>query len=77
MIVAATPGFCDMAGFDRGDVIGRTSFELDMWADREQRARMLAELKDGGAVRDFDGDLRTSTGKLVRCRISAQLIGHG
>ena len=77
MIVAATPGFCAMSGFDRGDVIGRTSVELGMWADREQRAGMLAELDQAGAVRDFDGDLRTKTGKLVRCRITAQLIGHG
>jgi PAS domain S-box-containing protein len=76
MIVAATPGFCDMSGFDRAEVIGQTSVELEMWADSEQRARMLAELAQSGAVRDFDGDLRTKTGTLVRCRITAQQIGH-
>jgi PAS domain S-box-containing protein len=77
MIVAATPGFCALSGFDRGDVIGRTSVDLDMWVDHDRRGQMLAELGDAGAVRDFDGDLRTRAGRLVRCRISAQLIEHG
>jgi PAS domain S-box-containing protein len=76
MIVAATPGFCDMSGFDRTEVIGHTSVELDMWADPEQRAGMLADLTQAGAVRDLDGDLRTKAGELVRCRITAQRIGH-
>jgi PAS domain S-box-containing protein len=76
MIVGVTPGFCAMAGFDPGDVIGRTSVELDMWVDRDRRAQMLAELEIAGTVRDFEGDLRTQAGKLVRCRISAQLIEH-
>jgi PAS domain S-box-containing protein len=77
MIVAATPGFCKMAGFERAQVIGRTSVDLGLWADPKQRAQMLERLFEEGAVTDFDGGLRTCDGKVLRCRISAQTIDVG
>src|SRR5439155_17948526 len=77
MIVAATPGFCEMAGFERRQVIGRTSVDLELWADPIQRMQMLERLAENGAVTDFDGGLRTCSGKVLRCRISAQTIDAG
>ena len=65
MIVAATPGFCAMAGFERAQVIGRTSLELDLWADPIQRAQVLERLAEEGALTDFDGGLRTRGGKVL------------
>ena len=77
MIVAATPGFCEMAGFERRQVIGRTSVDLELWADPMQRMQMLERLAENGAVTDFDGGLRTCSGKVLRCRISGQTIDVG
>ncbi len=76
MIVGATPGFCALAGYGREQVVGRTSADLGLWADPAHRTRMLELLTETGAVTDLDAGLRTATGKVVRCRISAQTIDH-
>jgi PAS domain S-box-containing protein len=57
-------------------VIGRTSADLGLWADPVQRARMLELLAEAGVVTDFDAELRTAGGPVLRCRISAQTIDH-
>jgi PAS domain S-box-containing protein len=74
MILAATPGFCEMSGYDHQQVTGRSSVDLDLWADPDQRAQMLERLAEAGSVTDFDGGLRRRTGEVLRCRISAQAI---
>jgi len=74
MILAATPGFCEMSGYDHRQVVGRTSADLDLWADPVQRTQMMERLAEAGAVTDFDGGLRRRTGEVLRCRISAQTV---
>jgi PAS domain S-box-containing protein len=74
MILAATPGFCEMSGYDHQQVIGQSSVDLDLWADPTQRTQMLVRLAEAGSVTDFDGGLRRRTGEVLRCRISAQAI---
>ena len=65
MILAATPGFCEMSGYDH---------HLDLWADPVKRTQMLERLAEDGSVTDFDGGLRRRSGEVLSCRISAQAI---
>ena len=43
-------GFCRLTGYRLEDVVGRSVFELSIWADEEQRSALLAELLEQGRV---------------------------
>ena len=56
MIVDVNVGFEDMTGWKRSDAIGRTSLEINFWADSTQRTQMVEDLKSGQDVlnREFN-----------------------
>ncbi|MBA1194832.1 MAG: diguanylate cyclase/phosphodiesterase with [Pseudomonas sp.] len=43
-------GFCRLTGYRLEDVMGRSVFELSIWADEQQRTALLAELLEQGRV---------------------------
>jgi diguanylate cyclase (GGDEF)-like protein/PAS domain S-box-containing protein len=57
-------GYLDATGYRREELIGHTSVELGLWADREDRARVLAQLRDGQPVRGIDIRVRTRSGAI-------------
>ncbi|MBF0251545.1 MAG: diguanylate cyclase [Alphaproteobacteria bacterium] len=60
--------------YERDDVIGASAFELDLWADANERARILAEHAARGRVRDMEARLRARDGTVVECLISTEPI---
>jgi PAS domain-containing protein len=40
-------GFCRLTGYSADEVIGRTVYEIGIWADDKQRSALLAELQSG------------------------------
>jgi PAS domain S-box-containing protein len=61
-ILDVNGAFLRLFEYSRDDVIGKTSTELDMWADPLQRAALIASLRSGEPIRDFMAVVRTSTG---------------
>ena len=53
------PSFEAESGHRRGDVLGRTPYDLNLWAQPEQCARALADLESKGSVSNFECALRT------------------
>lgn len=51
-------------GYDREEIIGRTSVELGLWADPKDRARVLARLRDNPPARGIDVRVRTKSGTI-------------
>jgi PAS domain S-box-containing protein len=70
MVIDCNPKFLDMLEYERDDVIGRTVFELHIWVDLEDRARMTQYLIDQGAVYNLETRFRTKSGG-VRHMLSA------
>jgi PAS domain S-box-containing protein len=65
-IIDVNPSFKEFWGWDRGEVIGRTSLEIGFWVDPADRASMVKDLEAGSDVlhrelsfRHKDGSLRT------------------
>ncbi len=52
-------------GFSRDEVIGRTSFELQIWVDPADRARMLKEAERTQNVHEFESRHRTRDGRVL------------
>jgi PAS domain S-box-containing protein len=64
-------------GFTREQVIGRTSPELGLWADPDDRRRLVNELERGGMVREWEFRGQTRDGQVQITSLSAELIQVG
>ncbi|MGA2551043.1 MAG: EAL domain-containing protein [Burkholderiaceae bacterium] len=65
LILSANPNFEEISGYGPSEVIGRTTGELALWIDADERMRWSAELLEHGLVRDFPAQFRTKDGRVV------------
>lgn len=63
-----------MFGYRRGEVIGRTVFDLGLYPVPEDRATIVARLANGETVRDFEGSVYTRTKGPRRALLSAERV---
>src|SRR5262245_37747728 len=63
-----------ISGWRRDELIGRTSSEMGIWADPDQRAELIRRLSTEGSVRDFEVNFRTRHGDVRLTLVSAELI---
>src|SRR5438132_1118280 len=72
--VEANLQFLRLFGFERADVVGRSSLELEMWVDQQQ-SRVLGErLKERGSIRDAEVQVRTKAGQVRRALMSIEYL---
>ena len=67
----ANESFCKMFEFDRNDVIGHTSTELNMWS-LEERQRLIQQQIATGGLHDFEIVGRSKSGKLIDLLFSSK-----
>jgi|WetSurMetagenome_2_1015567.scaffolds.fasta_scaffold00094_8 two-component system, cell cycle sensor histidine kinase and response regulator CckA len=75
-IMDVNPSFKEFWGWERNEVVGRTSLDINFWVDQAERARMVEDLEAGRDVlhreisyRHKDGSLRTGIYSARRIRI--------
>jgi PAS domain S-box-containing protein len=61
-------------GYLRGELLGRTVFDIRIWDDPDERARMLQEIRQQGRVRNRITRFRRHSGEIVDTFYSAELI---
>jgi two-component system, cell cycle sensor histidine kinase and response regulator CckA len=61
-------------GYSREEVIGRTSLDLKIWDNLEDRGRFIEKLRQHGSVRDLEVPFRVKSGELRVWLHSANLI---
>lgn len=61
-------------GYSRLEVLGRTMYELRIWEDPSDRARMIAQLHQGGPIRNVITRFRTKSGEIKLTAYSADRI---
>jgi PAS domain S-box-containing protein len=69
--------FLRISGYAREEVIGRTTTELSLWADPNDRAEYLRRLQEGAHVRDLAGPFRNKAGERRDCLVSGELVRLG
>ena len=67
----------EMVGCTREEAIGSTMVDLGLWADPDQRAKMIEELRTKGHVRDFELRGRRRTGEFFPCSVSTTVCDIG
>ena len=70
----ANDAFCQGFGFERSEVIGRTSVELGLWVNVEDRERLIRRALAAGFLHEAQIDARTKTGDRKTVLLSVERI---
>lgn len=76
-IADVNDSFLDLYGFGKEEVIGRTVLELGMWANPDERSRVVDQLELGGRVRNEEVTLLTRSGERRRVLAHGDVINIG
>jgi len=66
--------FLDALGYQRDQVVGLSSLDLDIWADPADRQRLVRGLRQDDRVENLEADLVGASGCRRHCLISARVI---
>ncbi|MDH1263163.1 EAL domain-containing protein [Pseudomonas sp. GD03944] len=77
LLIEANEGFNRITGYSNDDVAARSTLDLGIWADPQDRQRMLECIRQDGSVRDLSVQIRTRSGQSRLCELSAQPIPIG
>lgn len=72
--ISVNHGFTQIFGFKEQEVVGKTSLELNLWDNFEERKIYVKLLKEKGVVENFEAKLYTKNKKLKDSLISAAII---
>ncbi|MFZ0451647.1 MAG: PAS domain-containing protein [Desulfatiglandaceae bacterium] len=75
--VDVNEAFIETTGYRRDEVIGRTSIELGIWADPQQRKEMVKVLHEQKMVRNLEAQFRMKSGEIRFVLWSAEVIDYG
>ncbi|NTV45283.1 MAG: PAS domain S-box protein, partial [Chlorobiales bacterium] len=72
--VEVNEGFCQLTGYSREEVIGKTSVNLNIWQNSGDRSELISALKGNGSNKNFEGIFRRKDGVLLTGFMSAKII---
>lgn len=66
--------FLDFSGYEYNEIIGHTSYELDLWVAPDHRDILLKQLQEQGSVCSVELPLRAKSGKILTVLFSIEII---
>ena len=72
--VDVNQGFLDLYGFDKQEILGRTSLELGIWDDLSERKRMVDLLRKSQGCKEFESRFVKKNGEKFWARISTSTL---
>jgi PAS domain S-box-containing protein len=77
-ILEVNDSFVALSGYDRDEMIGKSTLDLGLYVDSVNRQRALAILREKNCVRDFEFELRRKSGESRLVTLSAEPLElHG
>lgn len=67
-------GFTVLTGYSRKDAVGRTTLDLDLWADPSQRHAYVERVASEGRMADFVTVMRRKDGTTIDCLQSSSAL---
>lgn len=74
MYVSINKGFTRITGYSEEEVIGKTSIELNIWADPADRAKLVKGLIEKGEVENLEARFLMKSGDILNGIMSAAII---
>lgn len=75
--IEVNESFLTLSGFSREEIIGKSSLELNIWNDQNDRVRFVDLFQKEGRIRNFEALYRTKNGKTGIVSISAESLQIG
>jgi diguanylate cyclase (GGDEF)-like protein/PAS domain S-box-containing protein len=75
-LVDVNKAFLDFTGFQREEVIGRTTVELGIWVNPSEREKVIAELRRNSSIRDVEMLFRRKSGETFWALVSASVTEY-
>ncbi len=67
-------GFLDMTGFTESEVVGKTSIELNIWADPKDRKKLVEAIKTKGYINNLEARFLAKDGSEIIGLMSANVV---
>ncbi len=77
LYVSVNHGFTRITGFSEAEVLGKTSTDIDIWADPADRNRLVQALRQDGQISNFEAQFRSKHGTILDGLMSAAVIPLG
>jgi two-component system, sensor histidine kinase and response regulator len=74
MFVSVNEGFTNILGYTEEETLGKTSLDLNIWADTENRNQLVIELKEKGKVENFEANFLKKDKNVIVGLMSASII---
>jgi PAS domain S-box-containing protein len=74
LYIDVNEGFTKVTGYEREDVIGKTSFEINIWNHANDRKRLVDGLKMNGVVENLEAVFKIKNGSTKSAIMSARLF---
>jgi PAS domain S-box-containing protein len=76
-LIDVSDGFLEITEYRREEVIGRTTLELNLWVDIEDRKRLMQMFQETVNVRNLEIKFRKRSGEILVGLLSAEVITLG
>lgn len=73
-VIAVNDAMLRIIEYDKEEVIGRQTTDLNIWAKNEDRTRMIESLRSNGRVENFEASCRKKNGEICDLMFSAKMI---
>jgi PAS domain S-box-containing protein len=74
MYISVNEGFTKLLGYSSDESVGRTSLEMNIWLDPQDRLKMVNELNTKGSVKNFETRFLAKNGRIVDGLMSASMM---
>ena len=74
VIVDVNSGFTAYTGYERGEVIGRSVLDIEIWQDLDLRKAFLSEVFEKGFAFNREANFCTKAGDFITCLLSTKKI---
>jgi len=74
MYVSVNHGFSNMLGYTEKEAFGKTSLDLNIWQNAEDRKILVSLLETNGFVENLEIKLRTKGGENLDCLVSSTIL---
>ena len=73
-VLEVNPGFFEMLGLEENDVLGKTSAELNVWDDPEDRDRYVRRIAENGSALNMHFVMRRASGERFHTVLSGERV---
>jgi PAS domain S-box-containing protein len=74
LYIEINEGFKALTGYTTEEVIGKTSLEINIWDNPQDRSRLVQGLREKGEVANLEAPFRIKNGTVKICLMSARII---